>query len=266
MRTLMLYWHFLRLNLRAMAQYPLNLVVWLVFDMAYNIASIGVLWAMLQRFPQLNGWTFRDLLFLYAIWSLSHGVYSATLGKVSAVSRQIHEGRFDRFLVRPCGVLFQVITVPEGISLDDLLFGTVLFAIAQAQVHFVWTPEHALLLPAIVVGAALIKGALLLVLSTLSFWLVRMDAARMLLESLELEFIRFPLSIFPRAAQWLLTVVIPLAFVSFLPAAFFLEKAGTGALVSPAFARLTPLVGGILFGISYAFWRIGLRHYAGTGT
>jgi len=266
MRALTLFVQFQRLNLRAIAQYRLNLVVWFVFGIAYNGASIGVLWAMLQRFPLLNGWTFRDLLFLYALWSLGHGVYSATLGKVSAVSRYIREGRFDRFLVRPLGALFQVITVPEGITIDDFFFGSALFALAQAEVHLVWTPERALLLAAVIVGAALIKGALLLALSTLSFWLVRMDAARILLETLELEFIRFPLTIFPRAAQWLLTFVMPLAFVSFLPAELFLAKSAAGTLLNPAWGQLTPFVGGAAFTLSYLFWRTGLLHYQGTGS
>ena len=263
LRLLILHW---RLSFRIMAQYPLNLFVWMLFGFLYHAASVAILWAMLQRFPALVGWTFAEMFFLYSLWNLAHGLYSLTLGKVTALPRLIREGLFDRFLIRPVGPLFQLITLPEGITIDDLLVGIGLFAVAQAQAGFHWSTRTVLWLVAILAGAALIKGGLLLALSTLSFWAVRTDAARMLLETVELEFVRFPLTIFPRAAQWILTFVVPLAFVAFLPAQLLLEKDAGSALLRPQLGMLTPAVGLVTFAAAYLFWRLGLLMYQGTGS
>lgn len=266
MKTLRLIALFWRLNLRVMAQYPLNLTIWFMFGSLYHLASVGVVWAMLQRFSSLGGWTFPEMLFLYALWSLAHGVYAFTLGKVTAVSRLVREGLFDRILVRPLNPLLQVLLRPEGFTIDDLVIGIALFAVAQGQVGLSWTWERALILPATVLGAALIKGGLLLALAAASFWVVRMDAARLLLETVETEFARFPLTVFPRGAQWVLTFVVPFAFTSFLPAQLLLGKAPNGSEFGPAWGYLTPAVGLMTFGVAYMVWRLGLQRYQSTGS
>lgn len=267
MRYLRLLAHFWRLNLLVMGQYPLNLTIWFAWGFMYHFASIGILWAMMQQFPTLAGWTFAEMFFLYGLWSVAHGLYALTLGKVNAVSRLVRAGLFDRFLIRPVDPLFQVVTMPQGITVDDLLWGIALFTVAQHQVDLQWTWQTALLLPVILAGGMLIKGGLLLALSTVSFWVVRMEAARLLLETVETEFIRYPLTILPRAGQWVLTTLIPLAFVSFLPAQLLLNKPSpAGALLQPELGLLTPLVGVLTFAAAYAFWRLGLRRYQSTGS
>lgn len=266
MRPLRLALRFLRLNILIMAQYPLNLAVWSLFGLAYHLAYLGVLWAMLRRFGSLGGWTFADMLFLYALWALAHGVYSLTLGKTSRLSAEVRAGRFDRYLARPLSPLFQLVTAPEGIVIDDLIAGIALFLAAQAVADVAWSPAHVLLLALITVGGALLKGGLLLALSTFSFWVVRMDAARLLLETVEVEVVRFPLAIFPPPARFVLTFVLPFAFVSFFPAQLFLEKQGEGTFLAPGVGYLTPAVGLTVFLAAAAFWSTGLRRYQSTGS
>jgi ABC-2 type transport system permease protein len=257
---------FWRLNLQIMAEYPLNLLIWFIFGTLYHLVSVGILWAMLELFPSIDGWTFPDLFFLYALWSLGHGVYAVTLGKLALITRQIREGDFDRYLIRPVGTLFQVTTTPEGITLDDLVVGIALFAAAQAVADIEWSLLQLALLPLVIGGAALIKGGLLLAVNSLSFWAVNMQAGRLLIETIEMEFIRFPLSIFPVLAQWILTFVIPFAFVSFLPAQLFLEKSTSGNILAPELGYLVPVVGILTFGVAYALWVLGLRRYSSTGS
>jgi len=257
--------HYWRLSALVMAQYPLNTVIWLVFATIYHLSSIGILWAMLQRFPVLGGWTFPEMFFLYTLWNMAHGLYAITLAKVYWLSRHVREGRFDIFQIRPVGALFQVITTPEGISLQDPVIAVVLFVVAVGQLHVTLTATDLALLPAIVVGGALVKGGLLLAVYALSFWAVRMDAGRQLLETLEVQFVRFPLSIYPQPVQWFFSFVVPFAFVSFVPAQLILHK-DTVALLNPQLGYVTPAVGVAVFAAGYLLWRIGLRRYQSTGS
>jgi len=94
---------------------------------------------------------------------------------------------------------------------------------------------------------------------------VRMDAGRQLLETLEVQFVRFPLSIYPQPVQWCFSFVVPFAFVSFVPAELILHK-DTVALLNPQLGYLTPAVGVAVFAAGYLLWRIGLRRYQSTGS
>lgn len=256
------YW---RLGGLIMGQYRLNAAIWLVFSTIYHLSSVGILWAMLQRFPQLGGWTFPEMFFLYALWNLAHGVYAVTLGKVYLLPRQVRDGRFDIFQVRPVNALFQVITTPEAISIHDPIVGVILFTIAAQLLHASLGWADVLLLPWIVLGAALIKGSLLVAIYALTFAAVRMDAGRLLLETIEIELVRFPLSIYPRAVQWAFSFIVPIAFVSFIPAQLVLHK-DTSPVVAPELGYLTPLVGLVTFFAGYWLWRLGLRRYQSTGS
>lgn len=141
----------------------------------------------------------------------------------------------------------------------------VLFAIAAYQLNAPLGPADLLLIPWIVIGGPPIKGGLLVAVYAITFIAVRMDAGRMLLETVEIEFVRFPLSIYPRAVQWAFSFILPFAFISFIPAQLVLRK-DTTPVVAPELGYLTPLVGLATFLVAYFLWRMGLRRYASTGS
>ena len=74
-------------------------------------------------------------------------------------------------------------------------------------------------------------------------------------------FNRYPLPIFPRWMQRVLTFVVPFAFTAFFPATFFL-----GRDEWLTWALLQPLVGLLVLAGGVAIWRRGLRHYRSPGS
>ena len=95
-----------------------------------------------------------------------------------------------------------------------------------------------------------------LMLSTLSFWFVRIQNILMIFHSMY-DAARWPVTIYPPWMQVILTFIVPVAFAVTVPA---------GALVG----RLTMqwLIGAlalaaVLLVASHRFWKIGLRHYSG---
>jgi ABC-2 type transport system permease protein len=74
----------------------------------------------------------------------------------------------------------------------------------------------------------------------------------------------FPISIYDTGVRVFLTFVLPLAFVSFYPAGFLLDRpeyADTMYLV-----WLSPLVGMGVFALSLFVWARGIAAYSGTGS
>jgi ABC-2 type transport system permease protein len=120
--------------------------------------------------------------------------------------------------------------------------------------------------PLVAIGGALIDLGISLAIATMSFWFVRIDTLRWVVMSLEQEFTRYPISIYTRGVRVILSFVFPFAFMNYFPATFLLHKAETGLSLSPQVGLLTPLVGIGWLAVSYAFWRIGLQHYQGTGS
>ncbi|MDQ6930198.1 MAG: ABC-2 family transporter protein [Candidatus Eremiobacteraeota bacterium] len=257
------YW---RINYLTMLEYRANFFMWLGFTIAYHGTAIGALWITLHQFPSMNGWNFPQMAFLYALWMLGHEIHNTFFFTVVSVPEYVREGRFDRFLVRPQDTLFQVLTVPSQIIPDGLTLAIVYFVIATRYVGINVDAAYVTLVPLVVIGGALIDLGISLAIATVSFWFIRIDTLRWVIMSLEQEFTRYPITIYTRPVRLILAFVLPFAFMNYFPATFFLHKAETGLSLSPSVGLLTPAIGVAWLAVSYAFWRIGLNHYQGTGS
>ena len=257
------YW---RINVLTMLEYRANFIMWFGFTIVYHGVALAALYVTMRQFPSMNGWSFREMFFLYALWMCGHELHNVLFFNIVTVPDFVREGRFDRFLVRPLDTLFQVITVPQQISPDGILLGIATLIAAIVAAHVRVDAVLVLFLPLIVIGGTLIDLGISLVVATLSFWFVRVDTLRWVVMSLEQDFTRYPISIYTRGVRIVLAFVFPFAFMNYFPATYFLQKAETGLHLNPIVGLLTPAIGAAWFLASYAFWRIGLRHYQGTGS
>jgi len=265
-RMLGVYRRYWRINVLTTLEYRENFLLWSVFTVVYHGSAIAVLWIVLRAFPEMNGWNFREMAFLYALWMLAHALHNTFFHAVEDVPERIREGDFDRVMVRPLDALFQVIATPGQVFPDELILAIVYFAAATwyARIHV--DLAFVAFVPPIVAGGALIDLALNLIVATVAFWFVKVDALRWIVLQLEQEFTRYPLGIYSRGVRVLLTFVLPFAFMNYFPATYFLHKSD-GALHLPAYAGLlAPLVGCAFAGAAYAFWRVGLKRYRGAGS
>jgi ABC-2 type transport system permease protein len=259
------YRQFWRLNFLTMIEYKANFFIWLAFTIVYHGVALAAIWIILTRFPSLNGWSRADVFFLYALWMVGHTLNNTFFFTVGDIPYQVQEGRFDRFLVRPLDPLFQVVSQPGQIWPDELVVALIVFGIAAQVVHLQWTSLAAVLLALTVFGGAIIDAAVQLAVATLSFWVIRLDALRWVVMSLENDFTRFPLTMYNRAVRVILGYVFPFAFMNYFPATVLLHKSGDATVFNPVLGWLTPVVALIWLGAAYGFWRAGLNRYQGTG-
>ena len=264
--NLAVYRQYWRINLLTMIEYRTNFFLWLGFTFIYHATAIAALWVTLHQFPSMNGWSFKQMAFLYGLWMLGHAFHNTFFFTVGDVPTMIREGRFDRFLVRPLDPLFQAMTVPQQIWPDELLLAIVFFCVATWFVGVRVDLAFVAYVPLVAIGGALIDFGIQLAIATASFWVIRIETLRWVIMSLEQDFTRYPISIYSRGVRLFLSFVFPFAFMNYFPATFLLHKTDGALSLAPQIGLLTPLVGAAWFSLSYAFWRVGINHYKGTGS
>lgn len=256
------YW---RINVLTTLEYRENFLLWLAFTVIYHGSALVALAVILHSFPSMNGWNFREMAFLYGLWMIGHALHNTLFSNVGDIPEHIRDGEFDRLLVRPLDPLFQVIATPGQVFPDELVLALFTFAAASwysgVQVDLVFV----VFVPLVALGGALIDLGLDLMIATVAFWFVRVDALRWIVLQLEQEFTRYPIGIYSRGVRLLLTVVFPFAFMNYFPATFFLHKAENGLGLAPGIGLLTPLIGLAFVTLAYLFWRVGLNRYQGVG-
>lgn len=254
------------LNLRARLQYRVDFLLWTLHGMAYQVMGLTFVWVVLAQFQAIHGWSLADIVFMYSLRLLAHGLYLPVFYNVMQVSFTIREGNFDRVLLRPLNPLLQVLLQTfNANSAGDIAVAIALFVIAQHMLHMQWRFDTAAFLVLVVIGGALMEAAIQLACATLAFWVVASTSVALWADTLMNTFANYPINIFAGVVRYLFTFLLPIAFLAYFPAAVFLGKAGSVAF-TPLLAYGAPAAGVVAFLLAYGFWSLGLRHYQSTGT
>ena len=256
-----LYWYFLKQRFKILMEYRANFLIGASSTIVLQIAGLLTIWVVMAQIPSLNGWTFDEVLLIYGLITLSKSITHMFADNLWTIGMHyIRTGQFDRFLVRPIDPLFHMLAdrfCHDGIG--NFLIGAALVAKSTASLGIAWTPLNLLYIIVAVLSGGMIFIALNLITATSAFWLVESIPVTQVIFNTH-EFAQYPLSIYNRGIQVLLTWIIPYGFASFYPASFLLGR-DVGVL-----AFLSPIIATILLTIAFRVWLFGLKHYASTGS
>ena len=227
-----------------------------------SVVQLAVLMVLFSKVEALRGWTFPQVLFIYGFSLVPLGMFNLTSFNLYRFSdRFIIEGRFDRVLLRPLNSLAQVLLESFNVSgFHEIGLGIGLMVYAGVKLSLSWSVLDFLALVVLAGSASLVYQGVFLAITSVSFWYEdRMGLAPPVYNVI--RFARYPVTIFGTPVRFILTYVLPFAWVAFYPAAWFLG--------SEEFARwsfFTPLVGLVVFGGALLIWRRGVNNYASTGS
>lgn len=243
-------------------QYRLNAVISVLTGVVYQGAGFAFVWVVMSTFPSMDGWTLEEIAFLYGLRLTAHAMSMMPLSALIGLGWMVREGELDRVLLRPLNPLVQLMTKRMGVGqIGDLLTGVVLLVVAAPS----WTPGKVAFCLLALVGGALVEASVFVAMSSLSLRMMDTFAIRVFVDDVFSRFGSYPMSVFGGVAQWVLTFVLPVAFVAYIPAGVLLDK--TGSLnVPPAVAYLGPLLGVAMFAVAYRIWQSQLKHYHSVGS
>jgi ABC-2 type transport system permease protein len=260
-RLVYLYFRCLGQQMKAIMAYEANFIVLMFSAVLVQLAGLAFIWAIFQRIPDVNGWTFWQVVMMSALIFVTEGVGSLFFEGTWRLSYLVYSGQFDQVLVRPISPIVQVLAGAVGFNgLGNIVTGFVLIGIAMANVPVQWTPGRVLMLVILVVSAATIRVAINLASAASTFWIRSpWSMVPMFVHQLG-DFAKYPITIYSFAVQALIVVAVPFAFVSFFPTAFVF---GVEAWSLPGL--LTPLVA--IYAVVMAVWifRVGLNRYESSG-
>lgn len=257
---------FARLAIQRQLEYPLFLFSWLLMIPIQYFSGIWMLKIIVDRFQPLNGWDFPELAFIYGLGLLSHGILVVLFINTWHMDNMVIHGQFDRLLLRPMNVFFQLMaSYFNFIGLIDLIPGTIIFLYGCHLVGFEWSFANIVKLALVLIGGVLIRAALFVSLGTIAFWTKRNASMVGFALSMLERATMYPLSIYPYLIQVFFTFVIPIGFISFYPAADFLGK-DSGFRIPLDLALWTPIIGIVCFLLSQYLFRHGLKNYESSGS
>jgi ABC-2 type transport system permease protein len=167
----------------------------------------------------------------------------------------VQEGTLDFVLLKPIDSQFWLsLRTLSPAGLPELVVGVALMLWAGRRELGTLPPGAVGLAALLMVAAALTLYALWFVLAATSIWFVKTWNATEVLRA-ALTAGRYPVSAYPSGLRTLFTLVLPVAFLTTVPAEALLGR------LSLAGALTSLLVAGVALAISRAFWGFALRFY-----
>ncbi|MFS0723966.1 ABC transporter permease [Paenibacillus sp. 1P07SE] len=263
MNWLRMYTILIAASIRSRMQYRFNFWFSTLISALVNAVEFLMLAVVLLRFEHIQGWTLIECGYLYGILTLSRAIYRSLASDVHYLERYLLSGDLDKLLLRPVPILLALMTQNFNLRFGELLQGSAILAICMSTMmregQIGWTAVAPTLM-AVGAGAVLLFAIGLLSVTT-GFWLTRTSVLQNFTEDAAKTAAQYPMSIYPGWLQGVLTGIIPVAFVNYLPSLYILKGEHSPLILLASWAVALTLTG-----LGLLFWRVGISRYQSTGS
>lgn len=253
-----LYLKMLSFTLKSELSYRLNYFLKIFYGPAYLGVMLLLVEIAFTKAPQLGGLSKDEGILLYSIFSLLYAlaILFFVRGFRYFLWQGLRLGVLDFLLTKPVSVQFLVAFSWPTFEQLPLILGELLLFIRQAWlVQSQITPSSALLFSLMMVLAMVILYLMLSTYATLGFYVTK---AAQIIEILDktTDFANYPTSIFPSSIQTAMFTFLPIAFCSYVPTLFLLNRGNPVLLVGAV------LLVAIFYFLNSWAWKQGLKQYS----
>jgi ABC-2 type transport system permease protein len=258
--------HLVGARIRADWQYRASFFLFLLSQTVIATMDLAVVASIFSQVDSLAGWSGMEVALLFGLSGVPFGLADLTISQVETASSHIKAGTFDLFLLRPLPALLHLSASEFALRrLGRVLQPLVVLVVALVLAPIDWSLETVALLVVTILSGTLIFGSVWVVTSSISFWTVEsQEVANAFTYGGSLA-TSYPIDILGTWLRRILTFLVPLAFVAYLPAARMVGRDEPLGLPS-GIAWATPLVAVASVLVARAVWTLAVRHHRSTGS
>lgn len=266
MKTIKVIIEMIKINILGRMEYRAEFLSMFVAQFISYGFDFLMVWIMIRKFETMGTWNALEVVLLYSINLCSYGLAGFFFYNTSSrLPEMIRNGDFDEVLIRPISPFSYLLGRHFNFGyVSHICLSILMIIICFVKLGVGLTLINIIFLIIMLISGALIQSSLFLYVTVPCFWMVKASAFRQFLFVVK-GYVQYPISIYNKFIQVLLTLIIPFAFINFYPAQFFLKK-NDFLLFHPVLQYLSPVVGAIMFTIAYNLWQVGVRNYTSTGS
>jgi ABC-2 type transport system permease protein len=241
--------------------YRADFIISIFGIIALNLSGFIAFWIIFKNFPEINGWDYREMLFLYAFSLIALVPVQCLFDNNWNLRHRVYTGDFIKYCFKPLNIFFYFISE----VFDTKGFGQLVFGVGTLIYAWIGLGLPVSFLIIVKLLIALISASLFMIAivnfsAATCFWIINSGYVLVLTNKFK-DYARYPITIFSGVFRIIFTFVIPIAFMAYYPSLEFIETK------QPVFLTyFTPIYGIFFFYLSYKFWMKGAMSYSGTGS
>lgn len=256
-----LYLKYFRIHLKSRMQYKTSFILTTIgqFFVSFNV-FLGI-WFMFNRFHKVKGYTYEECLICFSVVLLSFSIAESFFRGFDAFTHIIGKGEFDRILVRPRGLIFQVLGHRiEFTRIGNLMQAVVMLIYSIYKSRIDWDVFRVMTLIFMIIGGVVVFASIFLVYASICFFSLEGLEVLNILTNGAREYGKYPVEIYGKNVLLICTYIVPFAFFQYYPFLYLIGR------VEDWRYMWLPFVSCLIIVPCLAFWRFGVRHYKSTGS
>jgi ABC-2 type transport system permease protein len=250
-KTLRVFW---ATSLRSEMEYRANFATATLYSLGQLAGTLFTLNVLYSKGYRFAGWTEDESYLVVALFTLMDGITSSVLNpNLSRIIAHVQRGTLDFILLKPVDEQFQLSTrniTPWGFP--NICFAIGLMIYAGTRLGLPWYSYALGIVPAML--AVVILYSLWFMVGTTTIWFTKIWNATEVLRAF-IEAGKYPMAAYSAGFQFFFTFILPVAFLTTVPAEIMRGKKG------PTFILIEAGLAAALFIVSRLFWKKALRSY-----
>lgn len=256
-----LYLKYFYIHFKCDLQYKLSFIMSFISQFFIFFSYYFTIICLFDKFSNIKGFTLYEVLLTFGIIQFGFSFCETFFRGIDLFDELIINGNFDRLLLRPRGILFQVFCEKVSfIKLSRFLQSIVVLIIAIVKVDVTWNISKIITLILMLISSVIIFLSIFILTASYCFFTVKGLEVRNVLTDGCKHMAQYPIGIFRKGFLTFFTYVIPFGFVNYYPLLYILGRNTNRLLIISPLITLAFLIPSIVI----FYW--GVKKYSSVGS
>lgn len=255
-----LYLNYLKTHIKSILQYKASFIMSFISQFFIFFGYYFTIICLFSKFQNLKGFTLYEILLTFSIIQFGFSFCETFFRGFDQFDDLIINGDFDRILLRPKSIFFQIcVEQISFIKFSRLLQSIVILIISINKVNISFTFNKVLTLIFMLISSVLIFLGIFILSAAYCFITIKGLEVRNVFTDGGKHMAQYPIGIFKRGFKFFFTFIIPYGFVNYYPLLYLIDKSKNNLIIFSPLITVLYLIPCILI------FKKGIKKYASVG-
>ena len=256
-----LYFKYFKVHVKSELQYKMSFIMSFISNIIFFFGYYFTIICLFDKFSNIKGFTVYEVLLTFSIIHFGFSFCEVFFRGIDQFDDFIIDGNFDRLLIRPRNVLYQVACNEICLfKLARLIQAIIVLFIAIIKIDVVWDIEKAITLILMLFSSIIVFLSVFILAAAYCFFTTKGLEVRNVALYGGREMAQYPIGVFKKGFVVFFTCIIPLGFVNYYPLLYILGRTNNKLFI------ISPIITIIHLIISIAVFYFGMRRYKSVGS
>ena len=255
-----LYLKFFKMHLNSQLQYRASFILSFISQFIVFFGYYFTILCLFDNFSNIKGFTLYEVLLTFSIIQFGFAFCETFFRGMDVFDELIISGNFDKLLLRPRNIMFQVFTEEMSlVRIARLLQALIIIIIALVKINIDWDIYKIITVIFMLISSILIFLGIFILAASYCFVTVKGLEVRNVFTDGGKHMAQYPIGIFKKGFKFIFTFIIPYGFVNYYPLLYILGKNNNKLFMFSPLITVLYLIPCII-----VFYK-GIKKYSSTG-